>query len=119
MTDHKPERQREPVPASVARDAAREAHRQTVVRELLYAAILSRLWPSFRTKPERDDPKFPQVLCIDTPAGRIAYKLTSDDLDGFEHVTEWRDRDDAPCSATDKLARLLDLGVNWADLVKP
>ncbi len=111
MADHKPERQREPVPASVARDAAREAHRQTVVRELLYAAILSRLWPSFRTKPERDDPKFPQVVCIDTPAGRIAYKLTAEDLEGFEHVTEWREKDDQPCSSSDKFTRLLLLSV--------
>ncbi len=117
MADHKPERQREPVPASVARDAAREAHRQTVVRELLYAAILSRLWPSFKAELKRQDPKFPCVLCIDTPAGRIAYKLSVEDMEGFEHVTDWRE-DDAPCSATDKLARLLDLGVNWADLVK-
>ncbi len=108
-------RVRKPVPASQSRDAARAAHQDTLGREMLYAGILARMWPSFLTVPQREDALYPAVLCIDTPAGRIAYRLRADDLPGFEHVTERRPKDDAPCSLSDKFARLLHLSVEgWS-----
>lgn len=100
---------RTPVPASKRADIARAAHLETKSRELLYASIIARLWPSFLTVPTREDALFPYLVCIDTPAGRLAYKLTESDRTGFQHVTETREKDDAPSSSADKFARLLHL----------
>lgn len=90
-------------------EGARAAHRDTLASVILWAAIGSRLWPSFLAPPGKADAMFPWVLCIDSPAGRIAYRLTEADLPAFAHVVRLEQNDQVPCSKDDRMARLLHL----------
>ena len=57
--------------------AARDATLDILTMELCYAArFASREWPSFLAPTERPDALLPLVLCIDSPAGRLAYKVS-------------------------------------------
>lgn len=95
-------------------DIARNAHVDTRTRELLWAGIGARMWPSFvaPTPDLRDGSKddlFPAVLCIDSPAGRLSYRLSKDEIDAFAHVPSRDTYDGLPCTQIDKMGRLLDL----------
>lgn len=72
-------------------DAARAATQDARVRETAYAAILARIWPSQIGHPRREDALFPHMLLIESPAGPLTYRLSDDDLGGFEHVPRSRE----------------------------
>lgn len=66
---------------------ARAATKRALQRELLYAGILARLWSSYLVlpKPERkDNQEFPCILCVDSPAGKLLWRLSPDELVQFE-----------------------------------
>ena len=56
-------RRGETVPASVRADRSREATKQALARELAYAGILARFWPSYITEPLKPQPGFPFLPC--------------------------------------------------------
>ena len=70
-------------------ERSRERTKAVVARELLYAGILARLWPSWITTPTKvkQNPAFPLLLCIDTPAGFLVWRLTEHEADFFDYVT--------------------------------
>lgn len=95
-------------------DAARRATKDTRDREVATAAIFARLWPSFIAQPPKDDALFPWLLCVETPAGRLSYRLSGSDMAGFSHVEKKPEGQRAAFGGTqtEKLGILLDLGVN-------
>lgn len=78
---------------------------------LLHAAILSRIWPSFLTMPIKRQRNFGWLLCIDSPAGRLAYRVTDEELPMFEHL-ERKENDHVECGAGDKFSRLMHLATD-------
>ena len=96
--------------ASERLTAARAVKDDAIVRELCWAAIGSRLWPSFITAPSKPQKSFPWLLCIDSPAGRLVYRLSEEEREMFTHLEE-RENDGVPCSGGDKQARLLHLAL--------
>jgi len=90
-------------------EIARSAHLDTMTREMLWATIASRVWPSFLAPTLKPDEKFVAVLCIDSPAGRIAYRVTQEEYDMLRGHLELHDNDRIECSPADKIARLLHL----------
>lgn len=95
-------------------EAARAATLAARDRDLVAAGIYARLWPSFMA-PTRDrnglpDEMFPLALHIDSPAGRLSYRLAEGDMPVFEHVTERSDKPETTkCTQADKVARLFHL----------
>lgn len=69
-------------------ERSRERTKTVVARELLYAGVLARLWPSWVTAPIRPriNPKFPWLLCVDTPAGLLVWRLTDEEVPFFDYV---------------------------------
>ena len=67
---------------------SRERTKTVVARELLYAGILARIWPAWVTTPHqpKKNPAFPWLLCVETPAGIVAWRLTSDEVTFFDHI---------------------------------
>ena len=102
-------RRGETVPASVRADRSREATKQALARELAYAGILARFWPSYITEPLKPQPGFPFLLCIETPAGLLAWRVTEDEIEGFKHLT-CRPNDGR--KAEDKVPTLLALAMD-------
>lgn len=70
--------------ARTAADRSRAATKNAIARELLYAGILARLWPSYVAHVENDD--YPHLLCVDSPAGILTWRLTPDEHEAFEWV---------------------------------
>jgi len=91
---------------------ARDAHKDTRNEIIAVAAVLARVWPSWIAPAKRPDPLFPLVLCIESPAGRLAYRLAEDDMPALEHVAHRQKNDGVSCSKIERLGRLSDLGVN-------
>ncbi len=91
-------------------EAARDATMDGLTCELALAAIfMSRAWPSFVAAPLRQDQRFAWVLCIDSPAGRIVYKVTEGEREAMlSHVPE-KPNDGIHASKADRLSRLLHL----------
>ena len=98
-----------PLPATVQRDSAREAKRAAMAREVMWVAIGSRIWPTYLFRPSKPQPSFPVMVCIQSPAGDICYRLTEDELSLFEHVTDRREVGPKDYAADDKIAALLHL----------
>lgn len=75
-------------------DAARRATKEIRKRDLLAAGIYARLWPSYmahsKGREGRQDEFFPWVLHIESPEGRLSYRLSTDDAGLFMHVTDRR-----------------------------
>lgn len=69
-------------------ERSRERTKTVVARELLYAGILARLWPSWMTTPRhpKQNPSFPYLLCIETPAGLLVWRLTENESIFFDWV---------------------------------
>jgi hypothetical protein len=78
----------ETVSASVRAERARESAKQAIARELLYAGILARLWPSYVMQSNRksDDGWF--ILAVESPAGWLWWKLSPDERQAFEWLPE-------------------------------
>ncbi len=78
------------VSASARAERSREATKAAITRELLYAGVLSRLWPAYLTQPCRDNPVFPWLLCVESPIGVIVWRLTEEERPFFEWITDYR-----------------------------
>ncbi len=91
-------------------EGARDVKADTVARELLWVAIVCRdgIWPAWRSAPRKPQKMFPELLHLETPAGRIVYRLAVEEIQMFEHL-ELRENDGVKCSGGDKMARLLHL----------
>lgn len=102
--------ERKPRPLGERLEAARSSTMDSLTCELAYAAIFaSRQWPSFLCAPDRKDARFPYVLCIDSPAGRLAYKVTDAEVDAMLKHVQIAPNDGVMCSKADRLARLMHL----------
>jgi hypothetical protein len=71
-------------------ERSREATKAVAARELLYAGILARLWPSWVTTPShpKTNPAFPKLLCVETPTGLLVWRLTADEAEFFDYVAQ-------------------------------
>lgn len=52
------------------------------------AGTLARIWPSYVTEPlkPKNNPLFPFLLCIESPAGLLAWRMTADEAQLFHHL---------------------------------
>ena len=85
-------------------EAARSVKSDVLMREMCWASIVSRFWPSCLMPAAVEQQNFPFICAIDTPAGRIAYRVHTDELPLFAHL-ERKPNDGR--EATSKLAALL------------
>lgn len=95
-------------------EAARSVKDDAIARELAWATIIVRigLWPAWKSKPQRPQPSFPWLLNIDTPAGRIVYRVSDAEHKRlFVDLTE-RPNDGETCTVGDKMSRLLHLATD-------
>ena len=93
--------------ATARAEAARRRTDQALTRELLWATHASYRWPSCLMAPAKPQPAFPALLVIDTPVGRVVYRLTAEELESglYAHLGDIRPNDKKP--ADDKI------GVLW------
>ena len=98
-------------PATSRMQGARRAKRDAIDRELLLVAILTHLWPAHLAPPSKPQRAFSHVLHIETPAGRLCYRLTEDELPLFDHLSTWTKPDPTP--QDDKIAVLSVLSKGW------
>lgn len=92
-------------------EASRGVKDDCLVRELALATIIVRigLWPSWKSKPRVPQTLFPWLLHINTPAGRIVWRVSKEEHDQlFGDLPEYPN-DHEPCTVGDKMARLLHL----------
>lgn len=68
-------------------ERSREATKRVTARELLYAGVLARIWPSYVTEPSKPQPGFPFLLCIESPTGLLVWRLTEDESQGFRWLS--------------------------------
>ncbi len=72
-------------------EAARKVKDDAIARELAWVAIVVRsgLWPAWISPPRRDvQTNFPYVLNIETPAGRLVYRIRDTEFEMFSHLKE-------------------------------
>lgn len=86
-------------------DAARAAKQEAISRELCWASIGSRIWPSFLMPNATKQQNYSWLLVLETPRGRLVYRLADDELTAFDHLERKRENDGKPHA--DKLATLL------------
>ncbi len=93
--------------------AARAVKDDAIARELALVAILVRsgLWPAWVTEPRKVQQGFPYVLHVDTPAGRLTYRLADGEMDMFRDLDE-RPNDGLGGGAAEKLAILSHLAMD-------
>ena len=94
--------------ATARMEAARGVKQDAVTRELLWAGIGSRLWPSHLAPHRSPRHDCSWIVCIHSPAGQIAYRLTDEELPLFAHLRRSAN-DGHDYTGTDKIARLLHL----------
>jgi hypothetical protein len=97
--------------------AARAVKDDAVAREIAWVAIVvhAKIWPAWVSPPLRPQAGFPYVLNMETPAGRLIYRLAKDELEMFRHIDE-RPNDGIGGGAADKLAILSHLAMDgWED----
>lgn len=120
MPTPKPLHWKQQLTATEKMDAARAATLEARTRDLVAAGIYARLWPSWmaptKGKGGNPDAMFPLALHIDSPAGRLSYRLAEGDMPVFEHVTERRrEPERVQCTQADKTARLFHLATEGWD----
>lgn len=67
-------------------EAARKVKAEAISRELVWAAAASRLmtmWDCKLMKPRVEQENFPCLLVLDTPVGRMVYRLTEEEWKQF------------------------------------
>jgi len=67
-------------------ERAREMTKRMATRELLYAGVFARLWPSYLAEAKPANDSYPAVLCVESPAGRLTWRVSSEEMPYFE---EW------------------------------
>jgi hypothetical protein len=83
---------------------SRAVTQTAMTRELLYAGVLARVWPSYLTEPIKPQPNMPALLCVESPAGLLVWRLSLEELDGFKEWLPYRPNDRRP--SEDKLVAL-------------
>lgn len=80
-----------PLTATEKMEKARANTRRSAARELLYGVILSRLWPSYlmpaKTR-QAVNGELQHVVSVDTPAGRLIYRISAEERPLFAHLEE-------------------------------
>ena len=76
-----------------------------IVVLLLCAAIFSTLWPAHLAPDKSGNPSYPLVLCINTPAGLLTYRISVEESDLFDHLP----KRDTPIGPTDRTVILMAL----------
>jgi hypothetical protein len=89
-------------------EAARNAKRSAIDRELLLVSLLSRVWPSHLAEPRKPQRTFTWIVCVHSPAGQLVWRVSDEELSLFDHL-ERRENHGKDYQAGDKLARLLHL----------
>jgi hypothetical protein len=94
-------------------EAARKVKDDAIARELAWVAIVVRakLWPAWISIPRLLQGGFPYILNIETPAGRLIYRLAEAEIDMFRDLDE-RPNDGMGGGAADKLAILTHLATD-------
>ena len=91
--------------------ASRRATKDAITRELCCAGILARIWPSYLTEPKniKQNPNMPALLCVDSPADLLVWRLSLEELEGFKGLPHlpYRENDGRP--AADKTVALYTL----------
>lgn len=94
-----------------------------MARELAYAAILARLWPSWvmKLKPRTDSDRrwaerLPWILGVQSPAGWLAWRLSPEEYQSFQWVTE---RSHNGEFVEDRMPVLLMLAEGWEKPLEP
>lgn len=82
--------------ATARAEKSRQATKNAIARELLYAGILARLWPAFVMAPDPEKlqserekrylREYPYILAIESPAGWLAWRLSPEEHEAFEWV---------------------------------
>lgn len=105
--------------------ASREATKAAVARELMAWSIFSRVilstrslqdagWGAYLFKPAKEQLHLTYMLCIETPAGPLCWRLRHDhenpddsEMPLFDHITDRREKGPINYQAGDKEALLL------------
>ncbi len=71
-------------------EASRSVKADAVARELALVAIIVRsgLWPAWISPPKVEQSGMPYILHLETPAGRLVYRLRPDEMDPFRDLSE-------------------------------
>lgn len=108
----------ETLSATARAERAREATKAAIARDLLYAGILARMWPSYVMKPEPNGQSerneywlraFPYILAVESPAGWLSWRLSPEEYEAFDWVPM---RAHAGEKVTDRTATLLALATD-------
>lgn len=67
-------------------NSARSVKADAITRELCLVSIVSRFWPSCLMPPLVEQQRYPFVCIVNTPAGRLAYRVHADELPLFSHL---------------------------------
>lgn len=89
-------------------EAARKVKDDAIARELAWVAIVVRakLWPAWLSVPRADvQTNFPYILNIETPAGRLIYRVRDTEFAIFSQLEE-RPNDGLGGGWTDKMTIL-------------
>lgn len=89
-------------------EASRATRQRIADREILYAAILSRLWPSHLAEPLTAQGNGSWIVCVHSPAGQLAWRVRDDEIPLFKHLQR-TDNDGKGYTFDDKMVRLLHL----------
>ena len=73
-----------PLSATARAERSREATKAAAARELLYGGTLARIWPAYTTNVRRPNPEYPYLLCVESPAGLLTWRLSEDEAVFFE-----------------------------------
>jgi hypothetical protein len=96
--------------ASDRLEAARKVKDDAIARELAWVAIVVRakLWDAWISIPRLNQTGFPYILNIETPTGRLIYRLAESEMDMFRDLEE-RPNDGKGGGWAEKLAILTHL----------
>ncbi len=91
-------------------EAARKVKDDAIARELAWVAIAVRagIWPAWLSLPRVQQSSFLYILNIETPAGRLIYRISEVEFDLFRQLDE-RPNDHIGGGAAEKLAILTHL----------
>lgn len=100
-------REGERLSATDKMEKARANTRRAAEREILYGVIFSRIWPSWLHLTDNED--YPQILVVESPAGRITWRVAIDETMLVEHLEQRQRTSD---KAVDRLPVLHALAEN-------